>query len=301
MNPNSFRAGFLKEILRNKPFYFLLMPTLAFYSVFVLYPLIDTFRLSLFEHPYWPDERFVGISNYIRILTSDTLFYRAFINNLQVLVLSMVGNAGTGLFLAVLLNSLKNERIRRIYLTMLFWPYMMMPVAVAKLFRRFYDPHFGLLNHFLESLGLQSWTRVWLGDPQSAVFCVWVACWWMSISINMLIFYAGLQGIDPALYEAAQIDGAGRLSSFIHITVPSLRSVIMVMFTLITIGAFKVFDIFWVLGGGSPLPAFFMVLATEQYDMAWFYNYFGYASALAVVMIIIILITTIIYLRIQEV
>lgn len=293
--------AFFKEISKQKSFYFLTVPALAFYSVFILYPIIDTFRLSLYEHPYWPDERFVGINNYLEIFTADPLFKRAFLNNIEILVLSIVGNAGTGLLLALLLNSVRNKTLRRIYLTLLFWPYVMMPVAVAKMFHRFFDPYFGLLNVFLRSIGLQNWTRLWLGDPQMAVFSVWLVCWWMSISINMLIFYAGLQGTDPSLYESAQIDGAGRLASFIHITIPSLRSVIMVTLTLVTMGAFKVFDIFWVLGGGAPLPEFFMVMATEQYQMGWWWNYFGYASALAVVMTTIVLITSIIYLRIQEV
>jgi len=291
----------LKEIWRKRHFYLLLLLPLILYSLFIFYPIIDVIRLSLLEHPYWPDQRFVGVDNYIKIFTADPRFYNAFINNIIILVLSMIGNAGTGLLLAVALYSVKNTLLKKIYLITFLWPYMMSSVAVGKLFQRLYDPYFGLLNVTFRSLGLESLTRVWLADPNIAMFSVWLACWWMSYPINMLIFYAGLQGIDRRLYESARIDGAGRLSIFRHITIPCLRPIILVVFTLITIGAFKVFDIVWVLGGGAPLQPFLDVLATLQFNLAWYFNYFGYGAALAIIMTVIIMVPTIVYLRMQEV
>lgn len=193
--------------------------------------------------------------------------------------------------LAVLLN--RKIRGRLIYRTLLFLPSVATGVAMFLVWRWIFNPNVGLLNSSLDSLGFLGGLRPdWLGDPalvRPSIIAMGV--WTAMGGTNMILFLAGLQGIDPTLYEAAEIDGAGPWDKFIHITWPQLRPTTFFIFTTSLIGGFQMFDQAYVMTGGGPEGAT-TTIVYYVYQMMFRFQKMGYAAAIAIVLFQIILAVT---------
>lgn len=270
---------------------FFLAPAFFLYFVFVIYPTLDLFRFSFTS---WdgvaPVKQWVGIANY-RELFADKIFLQAFRNTITwtAIVLFM------SVFIALILAALLAEPIRgRVgFQLAYFLPAVQAGVVTATIWRWIYQPH-GVLNTFLRTIGLGQLARGWLGDFKLALPALAIAGSWMSMGVNIAIFLGSIQNIDPALYESARIDGANRFQLFRYITVPSLYHTIIIVLILSTIGAFKTFDIVWATTQGGPVRAT-ELLATYMYKKGMLEVRYGYGSAIAVVLMLLIVLLSTLY------
>jgi len=272
-----------------------LLPAVVLYAYFVVYPMVDAVRLSFFE---WNGFRtqsptFVGFDNYVHIFTQDTVFWRAFANSAIWVVLSLVVPLGLALLLALGLN----RRIvgRNLLRSVFYIPAVFASITVAALWRWIYNPTLGLLNQALEAIGLDSWTRAWLGDPKTALYSIFVASVWQGVGFSMVLFLAGLQTVPPELVEAARLDGARAWQVFRHVTLPALRPTTVVVVILTIINSLKVFDLVVGMTNGGPAQST-QVLALWSYTQSFFNHDFGQGSAVATVLLVLSLCLVIPYM-----
>lgn len=268
--------------------YLFVLPTLALFLGFVGWPILHTTYLSLTSWGGFGEARFVGLANYLRML-SDPIAQQALIVTLLWTVVTTALHTVLGLVIAVLVHSIWRS-VGVIVRTILFIPGIVSFVVSGMLWKLIYDPNIGTLNKILAGVGLESLQQQWLANPHTVIPAIIVVSTWGGIGMTMLIFYAGLQGVDPGLYEAAQVDGAGTFQQFAHITVPSLRIVTGIVISLGLLNGFKVFDIIFVMTGGGPNHRS-EVLGTYLYSLAFGSTsgsipQLGYASAFSVLTMI---------------
>jgi len=262
-----------------------LLPAMAIYALFVILPIADAFRLSLYQ---WPSAVaapvFSGAANFA-LLLRDEVFLSALWHNGLLLVLSLVVQLPVALGLAVLLSY--PIRGRWLFRTVFFAPMVMPSVAIAVLWTYVYLPEQGLLDAVIRLFD-RGFGGNWLGGPGAAMWCVFVAICWRYVGFHMVLYMAGIAGIPEELYEAARIDGASEWQAFRHITAPMLRPVIAVSATLSVIGSLKYFDLVYMMAGGAPERSR-ELMATYIYRLAFENNLgrFGYGSAAAVVLFVI--------------
>ncbi len=262
---------------------------------FVLYPIVRTIWFSFFDYNLLGTQfNFIGIENYAE-LAGDEVFWRSLRNNFIILIGSVVFQIGVGAVLAAILNrGIRHGSV--FFRTLHFAPVIMSVVAVGILWQLIYDPNIGILNNVLHALNLPVPSQGWLGDPRLAIYSVLAVACWQYTGFVMVILLAGMQSVPDAIYEAARLDGANEGQIFWRITIPVIRNVIIVATLITMIGAFKVFDIVYVLTRGGPANAS-QVLGTYIYYNAFTVNRAGYASALAVILLIFALGLGIVQLR----
>jgi raffinose/stachyose/melibiose transport system permease protein len=205
-------------------------------------------------------------------------------------------NLVVGLVAAALLAG--SIRGRLLFQLGYFLPVVQASIVTAMIWRWIYAPT-GVLNTGLETLGLGFLTRGWLGDFSAVLPALAIASSWMTFGLSVVILLAGMQSIDPTLYDAARVDGAGYGRMFLDITIPSLRNTITIVILLALVDAFKVFDIIWATTEGGPIRAT-EVLSTYLFKEGFQKNQYGYGSAIAVALALIILVSSILNLAIRE-
>ncbi|OLS40857.1 hypothetical protein BTR25_07860 [Bacillus sp. MRMR6] len=263
-----------------------LLPGLILYAVFMLYPMIDAFRYSFFN---WdgasPTMNYVGLENYAQ-LTKDDIFLRSLGHNLLWVVLSLALMVVPTLVLAVLISRVKKGKM--FFRAGFYLPSVLSLAVVGVLWSKIYDPMMGPINVFLKAIGLESLAKNWLGEPLFVIPALVIASTWAFYGLYLILFLAGLQSIDYSLYEAADIDGAGPLSKFWNITIPSLRNTLNVVISMVIIHALKGFALIWIMTQGGP---FYMseVVSTYVYKAAFSMNKVSYATAGSVVLGIIVI------------
>jgi raffinose/stachyose/melibiose transport system permease protein len=280
--------------LRFLPWLFL-APSLAIYSVVVVYPMIYSAWLSLFR---WdgvaPTKVFVGLDNYGNLLTQNDVFWIALRNNAIWLVAALLLPTSIGLGLAVLLNS--KFRGSHIFRSVFYFPSVLSLAVVGLIWTWIYHPDLGLLNQALTASGLQSLTRNWLSDPNIALYPVIIAATWNAVGLPMLLFLAGLQTIPEELHEAAKVEGAGPIRRFLYVTFPLLRETTLIVLAITAINALKAYDIIYAMTNGGPANST-QLLSTWMYFLTYNYNQVGLGTAIAVVLFLLTLIFAIPYIR----
>ncbi len=269
-----------------------LLPALVLYGGFVLYPIVQSMRYSLFDwNGLEPLDNFVGLDNFRRAFGAD-LFRDALAHNAIILVVSLVLQLPFAMALAVLLNSkIKGRAVMR---TVFFAPYVLSEVVTGVVWRQILRPD-GLLNTSLEGVGGGGLIQGWLSDPDVVLYVLFFVLSWKYFGIHMILMLAGLQQVPAELKEAAAIDGATAWESFRHVTLPLLGPTVRVSIFLSVIGALQVFDLVWVTTRGGPVGAS-STMATYLYDQ--FRNgLFGYASAVSIVIFGLSLVVALLYQR----
>ncbi|SCA92264.1 putative fructose-amino acid permease [Pseudolactococcus piscium] len=271
-------------IIKDKKAYLVfLLPGLLFYLFSVFYPIEESIRLSFMKWNGIGEKTFVGFDNYI-LMFKDKVFYTAFTNNLIYLVIVVVIQLSIGLLFAVLLTYLK-KRVTLVK-TLYYVPGIVTTVAVAQMFRSIYSTQpVGLLNQFLDTIGLHGLATSWLTNLSTVLTSVSMPEGWRFIGMYMVIFYAALISLDPEVYEAAKIDGASELQILFKIKIPLIKDILLLTLTMCLTGALRGFDIPFLLTGGGPGNAS-ELMSTYMYKQAFSNNNFGYGSALAVFIII---------------
>ncbi|HTO93908.1 MAG TPA: sugar ABC transporter permease [Bacteroidota bacterium] len=259
-------------------------PALAAIGVFFFVPVLAALVLSFTDFDIYAlgnidYARFVGFRNYAHLL-ADPLFWKAFRNTLEFLLIGGPLSIAVSLAAAMMIQS-KLVRFKGFFRTAYFAPVVTTLVAVAVVWRFVYHPRFGILNYLLSLVGIGGID--WLGDPRWAMPAIIVMAVWKNFGYNMVIFIAGLQNIPAELYEAASIDGAGRLAQLRTITFPLLAPTTVYISILTMIGYFQLFSEPYVMTQGGPLNSTLsVVLLMYQQGFRWWNM--GYSAALAFVL-----------------
>lgn len=266
----------------------LLFPMLALLGGFIFLPLGQVFVWSLFQQEvFGGPQRFIGLANFAE-MGSDRVFWQALVNNMIFAVLSIVLQVGMGLVLAALLDH-GVRRFRVVYRTIIFAPIVVSTAAIGLLWGLMLDPNIGPITDWMGLFGVPMPRNGILGEPDLALVGTIFVGAWQYTGFMMVILLAGMQSIPEELYEAARMDGCKGIRAFTHITLPSIRNVIVTCVLLTVIGAFKVFDLVYVLTNGGPGTAT-EVLASYIFRNAFEFSNIGYANAMSVVFLGIALI-----------
>lgn len=270
--------------------YLFASPVVALLAVFVLVPLVGAVVVSLQRTDGFGAGTFVGLDNYARLVT-DPLFWRVLANTVVYTVVVTSLSMALGLGAAVLLDSALPAT--PVFRTVLVLPMAISGVATALMGLLFFDENTGILDALLRAVGLPevSWQS---SGPAAFASVVLVTLWWR-VGFNMLIYLAALQSVDPGLHEAARLDGAGAWQRFRHVTVPMVGPTSFFLMVLNVIYSFQVFDIF-VMTGGGPQDAT-EVIVTYAYDYGFVVGDQGYAAAIGMVLLLLVLVLTVLRWR----
>ncbi len=273
----------------------MLVPAIALCAAFIFIPAMLAIVGSLYEFRVTSANRtFVGLQNYTTI-AADPIFWLAMRNNVIIVVGSIVLQVGFGTILAAILDR-GIPYGSTIFRTIIFAPVVVSTIAVALIWLIIYDPNIGILNALVRGAGLSPPSAGWLGHPDYAIWMLLVVAAWHFTGFIMVLMLAGLQGIPKELYEAAALDNARGIRAFWHITLPSLRNIIVVAILITTIGGFKVFDLIYATTLGGPGNAT-QVLGTYVYLQAFTLGNMGIANAISVVLLAIAVVLGVLQLR----
>jgi raffinose/stachyose/melibiose transport system permease protein len=269
-----------------------LLPAIALYATFVVYPIVQSTRYSLYDwNGLEPLTDFVGIDNFRRAF-SDHLFLSAMRHNAAIVVLSLLLQIPLALGLAMLLNvKLPGRGLLR---TLFFAPYVLSEVVTGVVWRQILRPD-GLVDQTMTAVGAEGLIHEWLADPNIVLYSLFFVISWKYFGFHMILLLAGLQQMPKELAEAAIIDGATAWQRFRYVTLPLLGPTLRVSVFLSIIGALQLFDLVWVTTKGGPIGAS-STMATYLYDQ-FRRSLFGYASAVSIVIFAISLVVALLYQR----
>ena len=282
--------------------YLFIAPSLLFLIIFIAYPIIFSFILSFFEWEGYsnnPFEVFINVGNYIRLI-GDQTFWLSLKNTIYFVMTSLIFQNIFGMAFAIYLfyGKLKGSVVWR---AIIFFPTMLSAVIVGLVWRRIFmedgllNTVLGLFNHSLSNIS-------WLSDPTRPIWVVTFVNIWQWTGYNMVLYYAGLQGINNELIESAKVDGANWFHVITKIVIPHLYKIMSLAIILNIIGGFKVFDIVYVMTKGGPAHRS-EVLTSYMYNQSFALfgtNRLGYASTIAIILTIIILIFAIVRIKVDK-
>ena len=280
-----------------------LAPAAVIYSLFSIFPLIETIRLSLFSADEYGVTHFAGFSNFVTLLTDPRWagpFWNAFRNNLIFFAVHMIVQNSIGLALAVLL-SLPSLTGRSIYRTLLFLPTMLSVVIIGFTWQLILSPLWGIAKGALAAVHLGGWFAPWLGLPSTALITISLISVWQFVGIPMMLIYAALLAIPDDLVDAATVDGAGPWRVFWQIKLPLILPTLGIVAILTFVGNFNAFDLIYTVKGAIAGPNF----ATDILGTFFYRTFFGYqlqpgsptmGATVATMMLIIILAGVLLFL-----
>ncbi|MBR4669293.1 sugar ABC transporter permease [Butyrivibrio sp. X503] len=272
----------------------LLLPAIILFVSIIIIPIICSGYYSLTEWDGIRDKVFIGFSNYRELFEGEVL--RGSIKNMLLLALCAVGiQLPLALVFAILISGgIKGEKM---YMTVFFIPVMLSTVVIGQLWLKIYNPSHGLLNGILSMIGLENYADSWLGNQGKVLAAVFVPMIWQYVGYHMLLMYAGIKSINSEIIEAAKIDGANGFQIACRITIPMLMPVLEVCTIFAVTGAFKSFDLIYILTGGGPAHAS-EVPSTLMFTEIFQKNHYGVGSAIAIFIILICFTSAIIIKRI---
>ena len=274
----------------SKSIYLFFLPGLLLYAVFFVYPTVSALFYSFTDWDGLSSSfQFVGIDNYERAFTGDTIFRKTIGNNLKFMLVVVVFQTLVALAFALIV--LKNNKTTIFLRALYFFPTILSSVSVAFIWSFIYDPSLGILNQTLELVGLGFLAQNWLGNADIAIYSLAITQIWFHAGQMLIIFVAGLQAIPEELYEVAKIEGATKWQTFRKVTWPLLAPSATIVVAYTTIQSFKAFDLVFAMTGGGPNNST-EIVATYIFDIAFRSYQFGYASAISVIFMIIIAIIT---------
>ena len=272
----------------------MLAPTLVVMAVLTAYPLIFTLVYSFTDYQYLKGTdaaKFIWFKNYIDLFQNG-YFRQAVLNTIKFTILAVVFEMVIGLLIAVFIHSLR--RGQKIMRTLILLPYLLPAVTVALSWRMMLSSNYGIVNQILETLGLPVYN--WFMDTKTAFGTVLLIDVWQNVPFVFLLLYASLQSVSEAQYEAARIDGAGVVQQFFYVTLPNIKNGLALCALLRTIDTFRLFEKVNILTGGGPA-------GTTSTITQFLYNYgikslkFGFGSAGAIVMTLLVLILSSFYIK----
>ena len=269
-----------------------LAPYLIFYSWFMLFPIIKGFIISLYKWTIGNERTFVGFGNY-KTMFQDSFFWEALRNTLYFVLISTPTLVVIGILLALIVNAkLKGTGFLR---STFFLPHILSISVISSIWVFVLQPYTGLLTSVLKSVGVTN-EIFWLNSTNLAWFSILLATVWWTVGFNMVLFLAGLQEIPDDLYEAAKIDGANSWHCFRYITLPSLKSVILLVVVLQSIGSFKLFGQSYMMTNGGPGTST-RTLVQYIYETGFRTNDMGLASAMSYVLFLVMILFAVVQFK----
>jgi len=272
-----------------------LAPNLLGFLVFTLIPIVIGIGMSFFRWDGANDPVFIGLKNFARMFT-DTKFANSLRVTLTYTLLTVPITIVLSLFIASLLTT--KIRATSAFRSVFFFPYIASIVAVAIVWQFLYHAELGPINQFLHALGIANPPR-WTSSKDTALLAVAIMNVWRAVGYYMVLFIAGLVGIPASLYEAGAIDGANAWQKFRHITLPMLSPTTFFVVIISIINSFQAFTPIYIMTGGGPGIAT-QVLVFRIYEESFVLSNFGYASAMAMALFLIVLVFTVFQFRTQE-
>lgn len=266
-------------------------PNFIGFFIFTLVPVVFSLVLAFMKWDSFAKPEFVGFSNFSKMMTDDTFWIslkNTFLYTIGVVPLTLICSLG----LAILLN--KKIKGVTVFRTAFFFPYVTSLVAIAVVWNMIFHPTMGPLNQFLK-IFIEN-PPGWTSSSQWALFAIVIVSVWRGMGYYMILYLSGLQSVPKELYEAASMDGANKWKQFTNVTLPSLRPTTFFVTIMLIINCFKIFDLVQVMTDGGPGRAT-NVLVYEVYTEAFVKFNFGYASAIAMVLFVIVLVITIIQFK----
>lgn len=262
-------------------------PCMIMLIMFIYYPLIQNIIFSFFRFSaFSPSKLFIGPENY-RNLFQDRVVGTALLNNLRYAIVSVLCQVCFGLVLAAILEDKAFKKVSVLFRTTFFLPIVISISVVCLLFGFIYNPMNGLLNKFLELIGMKFLAKPWLGSAKTAIWATIAVSQWHSTGYVMMLFIVAIQKIPAELYEAAEIDGAGKLKRFFMITLPQVREMFFVTSVITVTGSVLVFNEPYILTAGGGPGTSSITMAVYMYLSGFFKDMMGYAASLAVVIFVI--------------
>lgn len=272
-------------------------PTLAILAVFLLYPLAYGIVLSLHDTKGFDLANFVGLDHFARAILGDAVFHRSLLNTVAFTGVAVVLQTGIGLSLALLVGDARHGRT--FFVVAFLAPFVLAPVAVGAVWKFLFAPYFGIVPTVGSALGLDTATFAPLADANLALWAIMVAFLWRFAGFSMVVYLGAIQALPREYDEYAVLEGASRFQRFRRVTWPMLWPQTFTLVLLTTLGTLRIFDIVWVMTGGGPSHATETV-ATDVYATAFRFLEVGYAQAMAIILLAVIVLLAIVEYRILD-
>lgn len=282
---------------KNALWYLFLAPALLMLLAFMAVPLFKSLELSFYEWNGLRPREYIGFENFTDLF-DDRFFWGALQHTVAFAIFATLGTVVIGLLLAVAIS--RRVRGSDLYRVAFYLPVMLPMTVTAALWVRIYETNYGLLNTFLRGLSLDALAQPWIATPQSALGAIIAVAIWQYSGFPMIVLLAAIEGIPSELHEAATLDGVTELQRLRHLTLPLIRPVLISISVIQVIFSLKVFDLVWVMTKGGPGESS-QVLGTYLYRQAFEQQDYGYASAVAVIMFLVIFSVTYTYYRLTKV
>lgn len=281
------------------PYLFVLPGIILFFLIAVI-PIFQTIGLSFTD---WDGVKplntieFIGFDNYEKVITGEE-FFHAIKNNVLWALVSVTVPIAIGVIQAnVIVNS--KVKCKNLFQLLLFLPQILSSMIMSIMWLAIYDPATGLLNGILDAVGLDALIQPWLGNKETAIWCLLIMSIWSSYGFNTIIYCTAIRAVDGSMYEAAKIDGANELQLFFKITLPAISKTTTTLMLLSLIGAFKVFDVVLQMTKGGPGYNTY-VISYYLYQTAFTSNKIGVGCAIAVLLTILVLVVSNVFQRLRK-
>lgn len=290
----------IKERMKMKNFeqkifpYLLLLPTIAIFGLFLFFPAINGLWISFTKWDGINPQTFIGLKNYIDLL-GDESFWRAFLNTIVFTAISVPAIYVSALLLALILT--QNIKGSSFFRAAFYWPTMISTIIVGLSWRFLLGEDFGVINYVLTAMGKSP--VKWLTNPKIAMGVIIFVTTWSLAGYYMVMFIAGIKSISETYYEAAKIDGAGFIQQFRYITLPLLKPTTLLVLVLSTVTVIKTYPLVYALTQGGPAGATKLMVQLIQ-ETGFEKNKMGYASAMTIILFIILAVLTLIQFKLNE-
>ncbi|WP_394926680.1 carbohydrate ABC transporter permease [uncultured Robinsoniella sp.] len=267
------------------------------YIFIIIIPTLFAFGYSFFEWSGGPSKKFIGFENYIALFKDDT-FWLSFKNTILFTFLMVIGQVGIA-FVFTLFFTMKWVKFVELHRRVMYFPSIIAAVVIGLMWQLIYNNDFGILNYILRAAGLEQWIKPWLDDPKIAMFSVAVPVIWQFVGYYLVLLMGAVATIPKDIMEVAEIDGATGFKKSIYITIPLIWDTLKICLMICFAGSFKAFDHIMVMTGGGPGRAT-SVLSLYNYNTSFVQMKMGYASAMAVVILVVSMGLTIGIQRLME-
>ena len=268
--------------------YIFMAPVIIGLSVFAIWPISQSFLLSLYEWVGFSEKAFIGLQNFKEIFTNKEI-YQSILNTFRITVIALPISIIISLIISSILNS-KTLKGKTFFRILFYLPIITMPAAVAVVFQYIFNYNYGIINEIIKFFGIEP--IQWLGNPKYSWIVIVFITVWSAIGSQIVILLAALQNIDYSLYEAAEIDGAGSIKKLIKITIPSISPTIFFLSVTGFISMFQLFDLIFIMIGKNAGLESTRTIVYQFFQTAFVETNRGMGAAIAVVIFFIVMIVT---------